>query len=124
MLAAGGGEDGRLEAWEIEGLDLPVRLVVLSACDSALGRPVTGEGLVGLVQSFLDAGAASVVATLWAIPDRATGERMADFYRELRHHDAATALNHAEREALAAGGLSAHPSSWAGLILIGDPGAR
>ncbi len=123
-LAAGGGEDGRLEAWEIEGLDLPVRLVVLSACDSALGRPVTGEGLVGLVQSFLDAGAASVVATLWAIPDRATGERMADFYRELRHHDAATALNHAEREALAAGGLSAHPSSWAGLILIGDPGAR
>jgi CHAT domain-containing protein/Tfp pilus assembly protein PilF len=122
VLAPGDGEDGRLEAWEIEGLDLPVRLVVLSACDSALGRPITGEGLVGLVQSFLDAGAASVVATLWAIPDRATGERMADFYRELRDHDAATALDHSQINALAAGGLAAHPSSWAGLVLIGDPG--
>ncbi len=75
---------GALAAHEIYDLDLPAELVVLSACDTALGRDVPGEGLVsGLPRAFLYAGAARVLVSLWAVDDQSTSDLMTVFYRGL-----------------------------------------
>jgi CHAT domain-containing protein len=60
---------------------LDADLVVLSACESALGRELSGEGLIGLTRAFQYAGARSVAASLWSVADRATAELMTRFHR-------------------------------------------
>lgn len=75
--------DGLLLAGEIYGLRLSAELVVLSACETGLGRQVRGEGLIGLTRGFMYAGAPRVAISLWAINDRATADLMGNFYREL-----------------------------------------
>ena len=74
-------QDGFLRLHDIYGLRLPADLVVLSACSTALGKQVRGEGLVGIVRGFMYAGAKRVVASLWKVDDDATGELMSRFYR-------------------------------------------
>jgi CHAT domain-containing protein/Tfp pilus assembly protein PilF len=74
-------EDGFLRAREIYNLDLPAELVVLSACETGLGKEIKGEGLVGLTRGFMYAGARRVVVSLWNVNDKATAELMARFYR-------------------------------------------
>jgi CHAT domain-containing protein len=76
-------QEGFLYAYEIFGLDIPAELVVLSACRSGLGQEIRGEGLVGLPQAFLYAGAARVVASLWNVGDRETALLFQSFYRHL-----------------------------------------
>jgi CHAT domain-containing protein/tetratricopeptide (TPR) repeat protein len=71
---------GLLSLQDIYALRLPVELVVLSACSTALGKPVRGEGLVGTVRGFMYAGARRVVASLWKVDDDATRELMREFY--------------------------------------------
>lgn len=71
---------------EVYGLRAPVRLVVLSACRTALGKDVRGEGLVGLTRGFMYAGASSVVASLWKVDDEATAELMKFFYSNMLQH--------------------------------------
>ncbi|HTG35616.1 MAG TPA: CHAT domain-containing tetratricopeptide repeat protein [Thermoanaerobaculia bacterium] len=79
-----GRDNGLLQVWEIfESVRLDADLVVLSACESALGREVSGEGLIGLTRAFQYAGARSVVATLWDVTDQVTAELMARFHRHL-----------------------------------------
>jgi CHAT domain-containing protein len=78
--AHGNPEDGFLQAHEIYNLKLNADLVVLSACQTALGSEIRGEGQVGLARAFLNAGARSVVASLWRVPDAATAELMKRFY--------------------------------------------
>jgi len=73
--------DGFLRLNEIYNLELPAELVVLSACQTALGKHVKGEGLVGLVRGFMYAGSKRVVASLWKVDDEATAELMKTFYR-------------------------------------------
>jgi CHAT domain-containing protein len=70
----------------------------LSACNTALGRPVKGEGLVGTVRGFMHAGARRVVASQWKVDDEATGELMRRFYLEMlqRQHSPAAALREAQ----------------------------
>jgi CHAT domain-containing protein/Tfp pilus assembly protein PilF len=68
---------------DIYSLRAPVDLVVLSACQTALGKDVRGEGLVGLTRGFMYAGASSVAATLWKVEDKATAELMKQFYAQL-----------------------------------------
>lgn len=86
-LAPGRGitrENGLLQVWEIfESVRTDADLVVLSACESALGRELSGEGLIGLTRAFQYAGARSVVASLWSVADQVTAELMARFYRHL-----------------------------------------
>jgi CHAT domain-containing protein len=73
-------QDGFLRLHDIYNLKLPVDLVVLSACNSGLGKDVKGEGLIGLTRGFMYAGASSVVASLWKVDDEATSELMRHFY--------------------------------------------
>ena len=80
---SGRDQEGFLGLNEIYNLDLPVDLVVLSACQTALGKDIKGEGLVGLTRGFMHAGAARVVASLWKVDDAATAELMGEFYREM-----------------------------------------
>jgi len=74
-------EDGFLRLWDIYNLHLPADLIVLSACQTALGKEVKGEGLVGLTRGFMYAGAARVIASLWQVDDVATAELMSQFYQ-------------------------------------------
>src|SRR5207244_8117426 len=69
-------QDGFLRLHDIYNLNLPADLVVLSACNTGLGREVRGEGLVGMVRGFMYAGAPRVVASLWKVDDEATAELM------------------------------------------------
>jgi len=76
----GQAQDGFLRLHEIYNMKLGADLVVLSACQTALGKEVHGEGLIGLTRGFMYAGASSVAASLWMVDDRATAELMRRFY--------------------------------------------
>jgi CHAT domain-containing protein len=76
----GQSRDGFLDLEDIYNLTLPVDLVVLSACETGLGKQITGEGLVGLTRGFMYAGASRVLASLWKVDDEATAEVMGRFY--------------------------------------------
>jgi CHAT domain-containing protein len=72
-----GEDNGLLQAWEIfEGVRIDADLVTLSGCETALGREMGGEGLIGLTRAFQYAGARSIVASLWSVADRSTAELM------------------------------------------------
>lgn len=75
--------DGFVTVADLSGLDLDAELAVLSACDTAIGPERKGEGLLGLARGFLNAGVPRVVASAWAVDDRATRELMVDFYARL-----------------------------------------
>jgi CHAT domain-containing protein len=75
--------DGFLRVWDIYNLHLSAELVVLSACQTALGTQIKGEGLVGMTRGFMYAGSARVIASLWQVNDVASSELMAQFYRNL-----------------------------------------
>ncbi len=83
VLAPTDGDDGFLDVAAIFALDLPCEQVVLSACSSALGEAIDGEGLVGFVHAFLYAGARSVVAALWDVAGDGTARFMGDYYGRL-----------------------------------------
>ena len=98
-------------------------LVVLSACETALGEDVDGEGLVGLTWGFIYAGAKSVVASLWRVNDASTAELMRIFYdgMQRRHLLPAAALRQAQL-AIAQKPQWSSPYYWAGFIIEGDYG--
>jgi CHAT domain-containing protein len=73
-------QDGFLRLHDIYNLKLSANLVVLSACNTGLGKEVKGEGLIGLTRGFMYAGAAGVAASLWKVDDDATAELMKHFY--------------------------------------------
>jgi CHAT domain-containing protein len=76
-------QNGFLRLYEIYNLKLAADLVVLSACQTAVGEEIKGEGLLGLTRGFMYAGAPRVVATLWQVDDRATAELMRRFYQKM-----------------------------------------
>jgi CHAT domain-containing protein len=114
-------QDGFLDLEEIYNLNLPVDLVVLSACDTALGQEVRGEGLIGLARGFIYAGASRVMASLWSVDDEVTSELMARFYRYLEHDKMtpAAALRAAQMDVAKDKRWSA-PYYWAGFQLQGE----
>jgi CHAT domain-containing protein len=74
-------QDGFLRLQDIYNLKLPAELLVLSACQTGLGKEIKGEGLIGLARGFMYAGAPRIVASLWKVDDRATSELMKRFYQ-------------------------------------------
>jgi CHAT domain-containing protein/tetratricopeptide (TPR) repeat protein len=117
----GGRENGFLQLHDIYKLDLSADLVVLSACSTGLGEEIRGEGLVGLTQGFLHAGAQSVVASLWQVDDRATAELMRNFYRAMFDEGLppAAALREAKKAMWREPRWRA-PYFWAAFVLQGE----
>lgn len=129
LLAPGRSGDPLWHTLEIFNARIPAELVVLSACQSGLGRIVQGEGLLGLARAFFYAGATSLCASLWSVDDEATAETMASFYRHLLTDRGdgggaalakAEALRRAQLELLEAGERTAHPLFWSPFVLLGD----
>lgn len=115
-------QDGFLRSYEIYRLRLLADLVVLSSCQSGLGKEVKGEGLVGLTHAFMYAGVPRVVASLWTVSDNPTARLMAQFYREMLKKPQATPA-----AALRAAQLSMlkdkrweSPYFWSGFVLQGE----
>jgi CHAT domain-containing protein len=114
-------QDGFLRMHEIYNLRLPADLVVLSACQTALGEEIRGEGLVGLTRGFMHAGAQRVVASLWQVDDVATADLMQRFYRRMLKENLrpAAALRAAQIEMSKSSRWSA-PYYWAGFVMQGE----
>ena len=130
--------DGRLTADETYDLDLDAELIVLSGCRTALG-PIMGDGVIGFTRGFLAAGASSVVATMWDVPDQTSFEVMRAFYRALvgtgsapnRAVGKSRSLRQAQLtvlRALRTGKIQVNgvtlpesPRLWAGYVLVGEP---
>lgn len=119
VLAPGApDEDGLLRPREAAALDLQGALVVLSACQSASGTVLQGEGALSLARAFLRGGARAVVGSLWPVEDREAAELLERFYHHLgRGAPIAQALTRAQRETLEAGAPAA---TWAGWAVLGD----
>ncbi len=119
--AANSREDNVLRTSEIEALNLSSSLVVLSSCESGRGTDFAGEGVYGVCQAFVIAGARSLIVTLWPIDDEASSDVfMRPFYSELRQGKTVpSALQHA-KEQLIESGLYAHPYYWAPFIAIAN----
>jgi CHAT domain-containing protein len=114
-------QDGYLRLHEIYDLNLPAELVVISACESGVGKQFKGEGLITLTRGFMYAGAARVVASLWRVGDSATAALMAEFYKEMFSNEKKPAA------ALRAAQLTISkqkrwrdPYFWAGFVIQGE----
>lgn len=114
-------EDGFLQARELSELDLHAELVVLSACETALGQKVRGEGVVGLAWALFVGGAQSSLASQWQVPDESTRTLMVQFYRCLVRPDTnrAEAIRQAQLK-LMRDKRYAHPYHWAPFALLGQ----
>jgi CHAT domain-containing protein/tetratricopeptide (TPR) repeat protein len=117
----GNKTNGLMPLNDIYRLNLSADLVVLSACDTALGKDIQGEGLVGLTRGFMSAGSKSVVASLWKVDDRATAILMAEFYKSMLQDGLtpAAALRSAKQRLRQDKAWSA-PYFWAGFVLQGE----
>jgi CHAT domain-containing protein/tetratricopeptide (TPR) repeat protein len=121
-LSPGASDDGFVSPADLANLHLDADLVVLSACRTAGGVTVAGEGVEGLTTPLLAAGARAVVATQWRIGDRSTVRLVDDLYAGLaRGEPVADALRDAKLAALRRG---APPGEWAGFTVVGDPLVR
>jgi CHAT domain-containing protein len=114
-------QGGFLRTIDIFNLNLPADLVVLSACETGLGKEIRGEGLVGLTRGFMYAGAARVVVSLWSVSDRATAELMEKFYKRIfkKELPPSAALRAAQVRMWEHNKWQA-PYYWAGFIIQGE----
>jgi CHAT domain-containing protein len=116
----GEGQDGLLQAFEIETLELDQPLVVLSACETGVGRVSGNEGTLGLDRAFLVAGASAVVSSLWLVGDAPTAFLMAHFHGRLRDGAPADiALAEAMRATRHARPAWRDPRAWAAFRVVG-----
>ena len=113
-------EDGILYSGETYNLDLNADLVVLSSCESGLGKLVKGEGMMALTRGFIYSGAANIIFSLWKVPDKITSELMIEFYTQmLTGKTYAESLRQAKLS-LIKNETSVRPRSWASFVLIGS----
>lgn len=121
-LVGNKNQDGFLRTDEIFNLRLGSPLVMLSACETGLGKEKRGEGVMGLTRAFMYAGAPTVGVTLWSVADKSTADLMTDFYRRLLAADDTSpsgALRQAQLTMITAKKYSA-PFYWAPFVLVGD----
>ncbi|HEU0172830.1 MAG TPA: tetratricopeptide repeat protein, partial [Blastocatellia bacterium] len=119
---AGHQQDGFLRLQDIYNLKLPAELVVLSACQTGLGKEIKGEGLIGLTRGFMYAGAPRIVASLWKVDDRATSELMKRFYQGLLGPEALSAAGALRQAQLSIWKQRQwrEPYYWAAFVLQGE----
>jgi len=119
--AYGQQQNGVLSLSDISALKLSADLVVLSACDTGLGKDIEGEGMMGLTQSFLSVGVQGVVTSLWKVDDSATADLMARFYKGMLTDGLApaAALRQAKIQ-MSRTGPWRQPYYWAAFTLQGD----
>jgi CHAT domain-containing protein/Flp pilus assembly protein TadD len=114
-------QDGFLQLKDIYNLNLPADLVVLSACETGLGKQVNGEGLIGLTRGFMYAGSSRVMASLWNVSDVATAQLMTNFYRAMEQdHVAPAAALRSAQIALWKQKRWHSPYFWAAFQIQGD----
>jgi CHAT domain-containing protein len=114
--------DGFLRTDEVFNLKLGAPLVMLSACETGLGREKRGEGVIGLTRAFMYAGAPTVGVSLWSVSDNSTAQLMTDFYKRMltgRGASPATAMR-AAQTAMIAGKRYSAPYYWAPFVLVGE----
>jgi CHAT domain-containing protein len=109
--------DGPLTVDDLFGQHIKATLVVLSACQTALGRTYSGDEVVGLQRAFMYAGTPSIMSTLWSVDDASTAKFMRYFYESLRQHDKASALQIAQQRLRQE---YPQPYFWAPFVLSGD----
>jgi CHAT domain-containing protein len=118
-------EDGFLRTDEVFNLRLGSPIVMLSACETGLGKEKRGEGVMGLTRAFMYAGAPTVGVSLWSVADKSTADLMSDFYKRLLANSssgsasASTAMRDAQL-AMIAGKRYSAPFYWAPFVLVGD----
>ena len=115
-------ENELLYVKDLYNLQLNADLVVLSACETGIGKLQRGEGIISLARAFAYAGAKSIVTSLWSVNDKSTSELMRFFYRELRRgKDKDEALRLARQRLLRESNVrNAHPFFWAAFVPLGD----
>ncbi len=115
-------ENELLYVKDLYNLELNADLVVLSACETGIGKLQRGEGIISLARAFAYAGAKSIVTTLWEVNDKSTSELMRYFYRELRRgKDKDEALRLARLRLLKESSVrNSHPFFWAAFVPVGD----
>jgi CHAT domain-containing protein len=121
-LVGNKSQDGFLRTDEVFNLRLGSPLVMLSACETGLGKEKRGEGVMGLTRAFMYAGAPTVGVSLWSVADKSTAELMSDFYRRLLASQPvpATAAMRDAQLAMIAGKKYSAPFYWAPFVLVGD----
>lgn len=116
-----GEEDGFINTFELYNLKLNTELVVLSACNTGVGKLVNSEGMMSLARGFRYAGCASMIVSLWSIDDKSTSQIMTYFYEHLaKGCDISNALRNAKLDYIKNAAVeTAAPFYWAGLTIIG-----
>lgn len=119
LISDSSHEESRLTVSDIENMKLRTEMVVLSACETATGQLLRGEGMLGLTRAFLAAGSRSVVSTAWKVNDAATAYFMERFYTHwIRSLDTATALRSAKMDMIRHKEWN-HPAFWSAFVLWG-----
>ncbi|HIJ20955.1 MAG TPA: CHAT domain-containing protein, partial [Deltaproteobacteria bacterium] len=116
-LAPDGNNDGDLEAAETFGLQIEADLVVLSACQTGLGKITSGDDVIGMNRSFLYAGTHAIISSLWRVSDISTAMLIKQFYRSYRAMNKAESL---QRAMLHVKQRYPHPGYWGAFLLVGD----
>jgi CHAT domain-containing protein len=121
-LVGNHNSDGFLRTDEVFNLHLGSPLVMLSACETGLGREKRGEGVMGLTRAFMYAGAPTVGVSLWSVADKSTADLMTDFYKRLFASDnvSPSAAMRDAQLAMIAGKKFSAPFFWAPFVLVGD----
>ncbi len=114
-------DDGFLRTGEVFNLKLGAPVVMLSACETGLGKVKRGEGVIGLSRAFMYAGATTVGVTLWSVADKPTAELMTDFYQRLLGPNPSPSAAMREAQlAMIAGKKYSAPYYWAPFVLVGE----
>ncbi len=116
-LAPDDQDDGNLRASEVFGLDIRANLVMLSACQTGLGKITSGDDVIGMNRAFLYAGTNAIVSSLWRVSDISTALLVKQFYREYKNRSKAESLSRAMRHVK---NRYPHPGYWGAFVLVGD----
>ena len=119
-LSASGSDEGNLYSGDIYNLNLSADLVVLSACETGLGKISKGEGIIGLTRALIYAGSNNLVVSLWRVGDASTAVLMTDFYRSMLQGNSYADAMRLAKQGMIKSGTYSSPYYWAPFVLIGE----